>query len=177
LTSTNAALAGARIRRAERADAAALTRLALASKASWGYDAAFMEACRAELTLEARDIVGDPTFVIEAESGILGFYQLRLQGTAADIRMFFIAPEAVRCGIGRRLWAHLERTARAVGVTHLEVDSDPHAEGFYRRTGMRRTGQAASGSIAERLLPHLVKDLAPASSNPATAARAALNDP
>jgi GNAT superfamily N-acetyltransferase len=151
LTSTNAALAGARIRRAERADAAALTRLALASKASWGYDAAFMEACRAELTLEARDIVGDPTFVI--------------------------APEAVRCGIGRRLWAHLERTARAVGVTHLEVDSDPHAEGFYRRTGMRRTGQAASGSIAERLLPHLIKDLAPASSNPATAARAAVNDP
>ena len=44
----------------------------------------------------------------------------------------------------------------------LEVDSDPHAEGFYRAMGMRRTGQASSGSIAGRMLPHLTKELAPA---------------
>ena len=35
-----------RIRRARPADAAALSRLAYDSKASWGYDDAFMEACR-----------------------------------------------------------------------------------------------------------------------------------
>jgi GNAT superfamily N-acetyltransferase len=91
--------------------------------------------------------------------------------------MFFVVPEAVRSGLGRRLWAHLERTARALGATRLEVDSDPHAEGFYLAMGMRRTGQAASGSIAGRMLPHLVKDLAPAPFNPATMARAAVNDP
>ena len=62
-------------------------------------------------------------------------------------------------------------------MTHLEVDSDPHAEGFYCAMGMRRTGQALSGSIAGRMLPHLVKDLARAPSNPATMARVAFNDP
>jgi ribosomal protein S18 acetylase RimI-like enzyme len=177
LTRAHAAVATARIRRAEAADAAGLTSLAQRSKAFWGYDAAFMAACRFELTLEGRDIADDPTFVIEAQGEILGFYQLRLQGSGGDIRMFFIAPEAVRSGLGRRLWAHLERTARALGATRLEVDSDPHAEGFYRAMGMRRTGQAASGSIAGRMLPHLVKVLDPAPSNAATVARAALNDP
>ena len=62
-------------------------------------------------------------------------------------------------------------------MTHLEVDSDPHAEGFYRAMGMRRRGQASSGSIPGRMLPHLVKHLAPASSDLATVAPAAGNDP
>jgi GNAT superfamily N-acetyltransferase len=165
------------MRRAEGGDATSLSSLARRSKAFWGYDGAFMAACRAELTLEERDIAHDPTFVIEAEGQILGFYQLRLQGSGADIRMLFVAPEAVRCGIGRRLWAHLERTAWARGATRLEVDSDPHAEGFYLAMGMRRTGQAASGSIAGRLLPHLVKDLARARSNAARNGARAINDP
>ena len=177
MTRANATVAATPIRRAEAADAVALTRVALASKAFWGYDAAFMEACRAELTVGAHDILQDSTFVIEAEGRILGFYQLRRHGAGADVRLFFVAPEAVRSGIGRRLWAHLERTARAIGATRLEVDSDPHAEGFYCAMGMRRTGQALSGSIAGRMLPHLVKDLARAPSNPATMARVAFNDP
>jgi GNAT superfamily N-acetyltransferase len=158
LTLGRKTVANARIRQAEAADAPALTVLALASKAAWGYDAAFMAACRAELTVEAEEL-GDPTFVLEAKDRILGFYQLRLQGTGADVRLFFVAPDAMRSGIGRRLWAHLERTARAIGVTRLEIDSDPHAEGFYTAMGMRRTGHASSGSIAGRMLPHLVKEL------------------
>ena len=41
------------LRRANPEDAAALTALAFRSKASNGYDRAFMEACRAELTYSA----------------------------------------------------------------------------------------------------------------------------
>jgi GNAT superfamily N-acetyltransferase len=171
LTRGKKTVAGARIRRAAAADAAALTALARTSKAVWGYDAAFMAACRNELTVGAGDVLGDPTFVIEAEGRILGFYQLRHHGAAADVALFFVAPEAMRTGIGRRLWVHLERTARASGAERLEVDSDPHAEGFYRAMGMRRIGQALSGSIAGRMLPHLVKDLAPAATGHGTAAR------
>jgi GNAT superfamily N-acetyltransferase len=127
LTRAYETIASARIRRAETADAAALTSPALVSKAFWGYDATFMKACRAELTLGPRDMVDDPTFVIDAQGRILGFYQRRRQGTGADIRMLFVAPEAVRSGIERRLRAHPERTARAMGVTHLEVDRTPRA--------------------------------------------------
>jgi N-acetylglutamate synthase-like GNAT family acetyltransferase len=148
-----------RIRRAEPGDAAALTRLTLISKAVWGYDAGFMAACRAELTIRPESIRRDPTYVVNSEHQILGFYQLRQDGAAAEVRMMFVAPEALRSGLGRRLWAHLEDTARAAGVTRLEVDSDPHAEGFYRAMGMRRVGEAPSGSIPGRMLPHLAKEL------------------
>jgi GNAT superfamily N-acetyltransferase len=149
----------ARIRRAEPADAAALTRLSLTSKAVWGYDPDFMAACRAELTIRRDSIRRNPTYVVDSEDRILGLYQLRQDGAAAEIRMMFVAPEALRSGLGRRLWAHLEDTARAAGITRLEVDSDPHAEGFYRAMGMRRVGEAPSGSIPGRMLPHLAKGL------------------
>jgi GNAT superfamily N-acetyltransferase len=144
--------------------ASALTDLALTSKAVWGYDAVFMAACRAELTLHPDSIRRDPTYLIEADGRILGFYQLRTRDVMAEVAMMFVAPEALRSGLGRRLWARLEDAARRAGATRLEVDSDPHAEGFYLALGMRRGGEAPSGSIPGRLLPHLAKELAPGGS-------------
>lgn len=147
------------IRRATEGDAARLTDLALRSKAVWGYDAAFMEACRLELTISAQSIRRRPTFLLEDRDRLAGFYQLRLSGPGAEVAQFFIAPEAIGRGLGRRLWRHLERTARNAGAQRLEVDSDPNAEGFYLAMGMVRRGEAPSGSIAQRLLPHLVRQL------------------
>ena len=160
MTTTNRATVSAGVRRAQPADATALTELALSAKAVWGYDAAFMTACRAELTIGPADLLDDPTFVIEVEGRILGFYQLRCRGDKAEITLFFVAPTAMRCGIGRRLWAHLEATARTAGATRIEVDSDPHAAGFYAAMGMRRIGEAASASSPGRMLPRLVKHIA-----------------
>jgi GNAT superfamily N-acetyltransferase len=130
----------ARIGPAETGEASALTNLALTSKAVWGYDAVFMAACRAELTVHPDSIRRDPTYLIEADGRILGFYQLRTRDVVAEVSMMFVAPEALRSGVGRRLWAHLEDTARRAGATRLEVDSDPHAEGFYLAMGMRLSG-------------------------------------
>jgi GNAT superfamily N-acetyltransferase len=151
--------AGPAIRRATEGDAARLTALALRSKAVWGYDAAFMDVCRAELTISADGIRDRPTFVIEDRGQLAGFYQLRLSWPGAEVAQFFIAPEAIRRGLGRRLWRHLERTARSAGAHRLEVDSDPNAEAFYLAMGMVRYGEAPSGSVTGRLLPHLVKQL------------------
>ena len=150
-----------RIRPAEPVDAVALTDLALSSKGVWGYDAAFLTACRAELTVRPDGIRRDPTYLIEAGDRILGFYQLRLDDAVAIVGLMFVAPEALRSGLGRRLWAHLEGTARAAGARRLEVDSDPHAEAFYRAMAMRRVGEAPSASIPGRMLPHLAKELVP----------------
>jgi ribosomal protein S18 acetylase RimI-like enzyme len=171
---TSPAICADRIRLADPTDAAALSELALASKAAWGYDVAFMAACRAELTVRLQSIRRDPTFLVEEGGRILGFYQLRVHGATADVFLIFVAPEALRSGLGRRLWAHLEGTARAAGAMRLEVDSDPHAEGLYRAMGMRCLGDAPSGSIPERMLPHLVKALAPKASERSAVARRGL---
>jgi GNAT superfamily N-acetyltransferase len=153
----------ATIRRATPEDARSLSALALSSKAIWGYDAAFMAACREELTITPDNIAGRPTWVLEKQGALLGFYQLRIADRMAEVAQFFIAPSSLRGGLGRLLWAHLEAQARAGGCERLELDSDPHAEGFYRAMGMIHCGDAPSGSIPGRLLPHLRKELSASS--------------
>src|SRR5262245_34275426 len=51
---------------------AALTDLCLRSKAVWGYDEAFMRACRAELTLTQRDLETSRLQVAERDGAVVG---------------------------------------------------------------------------------------------------------
>ena len=147
------------IRAAQPADAPALTRLALRSKQLWGYDAAFMARCRTELTVTAEGIATHQTFLL-AEAGVpLGFYQLRLADETAEVALFFVAPEAIGQGVGRRLWCHLEETARALGAMRICLDADPNAAGFYAAMGAVRCGDRPSASIPGRCLPHFEKRL------------------
>ncbi|MFF7455032.1 GNAT family N-acetyltransferase [Kitasatospora sp. NPDC008115] len=149
------------IRPARPSEAAALSALALRSKAHWGYDAAFIEACRAELTLDPGRIESDRTAVAEDDDGrVLGFITLTGAPPQGALGMLFVEPAAIGSGIGRRLVEHLRAEATALGFDRITVEADPNAEPFYRAMGAVRTGTAPSGSIPGRELPFLTMDLA-----------------
>ena len=143
----------ATIRRARPEEASALSVLALRSKAHWGYDAAFLAACRADLTLSVHDVAISLVYVLEADQGLAGFYRLRGRGDAAELADLFVAPEAIGRGHGRRLWEHAAATARRLGYRRLVLQSDPHAEGFYRAMGAERAGESPSTVVPGRRLP------------------------
>jgi GNAT superfamily N-acetyltransferase len=148
------------IRPARPDEAAALTELALRSKAHWGYSAAFMAAVRAELTQNPSDIGRHPTFVAEDRRDVGGFYTLRPRPDGElELADLFVAPEWIGRGCGRALLAHARDQARALGYRRMVVQSDPYAEGFYVRAGGRVIGSEPSGSIPGRTLPLLAFDL------------------
>ncbi|MFE7560754.1 GNAT family N-acetyltransferase [Kitasatospora sp. NPDC057500] len=148
------------IRPARPSEAAALSALALRSKAHWGYDAAFIEACRAELTLDPGRIEPDRTAVAEDGDGrVLGFITLTGAPPRGALGMLFVEPAVIGSGIGRRLVEHLRAEATALGFDRITVEADPNAEPFYRAMGAVRTGTAPSGSIPGRELPFLTMDL------------------
>lgn len=149
-----------RLRPAEPREAAELSHLALRSKAVWGYDTTFLEACRAELTLTPDQIVAGGVTVAEVAGRPAGFSRLGLERDGnAEILLLFVDPGLLGSGIGRTLFAELEAAARSAGASRLCCDADPGAEAFYRRMGMARIGDAASGSIPGRRLPRLAKPL------------------
>ena len=153
-------MSAARVRAAHPSEAAALTELALRSKAHWGYDEAFMAACREELTVTAASVRDGPYFVAESDGALLGFYGIaRLDEQRADLLHFFVDPPAIGHGHGALLLRHAAERARALGYRTLVIDADPNAEGFYLAQGARRIGEAASGSIPWRQLPQLRMDL------------------
>lgn len=157
------------IRPARPEEAAALTDLALRSKAHWGYSAAFMTAVGAELTQNPADIDRHPTFVAEHRAGLAGFYSLRPRSDGElELADLFVAPEWIGRGCGQALLAHARDQARALGHRTMVVQSDPYAEGFYVRAGGRVIGTEPSGSIPGRRLPLLRFELTAADGDPET---------
>ncbi len=148
------------LRPARPGEAADLTALALQSKAHWGYDAAFMAACRDDLTVRADDVRAHPCTVAAGGGRVLGFCSLRARADGdQQLEHLFVAPDAMGLGVGRALWDAAVRAAREVGAAALWLDSDPYAEAFYLKMGARRVGEAPSTAIPGRVLPLLRADL------------------
>jgi GNAT superfamily N-acetyltransferase len=105
--------------RAVAAEAEALSGLALRSKAHWGYDDAFIEACRAELRVLPENVEHHRlTVAVHRETGrIVGFSGL--VGTSsedAELSALFVEPEAIGTGVGRLLFDHAVGVADQLGV-------------------------------------------------------------
>ncbi len=146
---------GIAIRAARPEEAAALTELCMRSKALWGYDAAFMEVVREQLTLTPDYIRRHAVFVADRDGVPVGVYALADQGDFVDLDFMFIEPDHVRTGIGRALWPHLLAEARRFGHARLQIIADPYAVPFYESMGAVRCGEEPNVLIRGRLLPVL----------------------
>ncbi len=153
------------LRPARPEECGTLSALALRSKAYWGYDPRFIQACRDELAVSPANIAAGRVVVLVEEDTPLGFYALDSgeRHDEAEVSLLFVEPAAIGRGLGRALWDHAVATARARGLKRLKVLSDPFALGFYRAVGatlsgkMRSPVRAPDGS--ERCLPVLHYEL------------------
>ena len=151
------------IREARPDEAELLSELAFRSKAHWGYDAEFLEACRADLTLTPKDIADSVSLVCEGTGGVVGFSRVVLMDErTAELDALFVDPAAIGTGAGKLLWERSLLAARKLGAKDLVLQSDPHAEGFYLSRGARRIGEVASALMPGRTLPLMHIDLPPA---------------
>jgi GNAT superfamily N-acetyltransferase len=155
-------VAALNLRTARPDEVAALSALALRSKAHWGYDDAFIAACRDELTLHADDLASGVVVVAETGGDVVGVSRLIGPGPdgVGEADMLFVAPERIGTGVGHELFTRLRTDAVARGCTTLRIEADPNAVGFYEREGAVRVGEVPSASIEGRALPLLRLDLA-----------------
>ena len=146
------------IRVAKPEDAANLTRIAMQSKAHWGYSAEFMQAAQAELTVLPEDILDPDSHYRVAihENKPIGFYALSMQaGNSIELDAMFVSPPVIGTGVGSMMIKHAKKVAAGLGAVILTIQSDPFALGFYQNAGGRITGESESESIPGRYLPTL----------------------
>jgi N-acetylglutamate synthase-like GNAT family acetyltransferase len=144
------------ISRARSDEAEHLTALAVRSKAYWGYDSAFLQACVPALTISSERLAAEPFYVLEDEEGqVVAYAGLRVEGHEAELTNLFVEPWAIGRHYGMRLWQHAIKVARSLGAEHMRIESDPFAEAFYRAMGAERIGEAPSEAIAGRMIPLL----------------------
>lgn len=145
-----------KIRPARAEEAEALAALAFRAKAHWGYDDAFMEACRAELCWPA-ELIGAGGFHVAEDDGgrLLGFHGLlKISPNTAELEALFVEPAHIGQGHGGALLRHaLAQCAALPDVERLVVQADPHAADFYEHAGAEKIGERPSASIPGRSLP------------------------
>lgn len=124
------------------------------AKAHWGYDTIFMESVRDQIRVSADAIaLGYVWVALDAAGQPGGVMQVERHNAAtADLSLMFIAPECMRLGLGRALFAKACTLARGMGALELVIDSDPQAAGFYAAMGATRIASAPTG-YRGRLLP------------------------
>jgi GNAT superfamily N-acetyltransferase len=143
------------VRPARPDEAGAISALALRSKGHWGYDPAFLAACRDDLTIDPAWCDGVRLVVATAGGRLLGYARVAGGPPVAELAGLFVDPAAIGTGVGSLLLRHAVAIAAELGIETLEIDSDPFAEPFYRHAGAVRTGDSPSTVDPTRRLPHL----------------------
>lgn len=143
-----------RLRKPQISELPALSALIMRSKAVHGYDAAFMEACREELTLTPEKVAAGPVIVAELDGAPAGVAQIMAHDDEWHLQLLFVDPRHMGSGLGRHMLAWADEEARHMGATELLIEADPDAEFFYLKMSAKR--QAPSESIPGRMLPLLV---------------------
>ena len=115
-----------------------------------------MESCRAELTVDSKQMMNDQYEYVVAEDRktIVGFYALEaVSSEVFELEAMFVDPEYVGRGVGRVLIEHAVRHVAEKGGQTLLVQSDPNASKFYAAAGAVQIGTRESESIPGRFLP------------------------
>lgn len=149
------------VRPAEIDDVDVMTDVSIRSKQSNGYDDAFMDACRDELTITVAHLCRREYWVAVDGEKIIGCASLcpDKDPRSGMVQSFFIDPDHQGRGIGRLIWAQLLERAHAYAMTDLRLDADPNAVPFYEAMGFQVVGVAPSESIPDRPLPHMTLSL------------------
>lgn len=143
------------IRPARPSDAEALTGIARAAKASWGYPEDWLREWEPQLTFTPEYVEAHTVLVATDDDRPIGV--IALQATAEpEIAHLWVTPAAHGRGIGRRLVERAAEHASTRGWASLRIESDPGAVPFYRRMGAVCVGEVAAPVCGtDRVLPLL----------------------
>ncbi|GAB3180624.1 GNAT family N-acetyltransferase [Nesterenkonia halophila] len=134
-------------------DAAALSAVAMRSKAYWGYSSAFLDACRDELTVTPELIADSQVTVAEILERVVGFSRVAGAPPSGELAALFVDHDTIGTGVGRRLLEEALSSAAERGFSELTFTADPGAASFYAAHGAETIGRVPSESIAGRELP------------------------
>ena len=146
-----------RIRRTQPEEFAVLTQIARAAKRHWGYPERWLDLWEDALTITPEFISNNEVYVAIYEGKIVGFYALTVDGSKLVLEHMWVAPQHIGMNVGRMLFSHAVEKAASLNASVIEIESDPHAEDFYKRMGAQRIGEVSSEIDGQpRLLPRLV---------------------
>ena len=148
------------IHRALAEDAAALSQIAFAAKAHWGYPERWLEIWKPQLTFSSEYFEQNESWMAEEDGVPMGFYTLQDKAGNAWIENLWVSPEFIGRGIGKQLFLYAAELSRQRDYKTLQLEADPNAVGFYKKMGMVQTRERHSEVESQpRILPVMEMNL------------------
>jgi ribosomal protein S18 acetylase RimI-like enzyme len=142
------------IRHANPSDADALSRIAFAAKAHWGYPVRWLELWKPQLTFAPDYFDENESWVAVDGETPIAFYTLQDKNEIAWLENLWVLPDFIGRGVGKELFFHAVKLARRRGFKILQLEADPNAIGFYEKMGMKKIGERQSEVDGQlRILP------------------------
>ena len=147
------------VRQAKPEEQRELTRLSVRATMHAGHDEAFVDRSIAALMITLPMISGNWVQVAEDSSskivGVVWVTPTALQGIAL-LQGLYVEPALWKRGIGRVLFGAAVTRAKEFKAGAIMINAEPSAEGFYRRMGATRIGEAPFYFSPETILPQLL---------------------
>jgi GNAT superfamily N-acetyltransferase len=147
------------IRKAKAEEAEQLTNLAIRSEAYWGYDSDYMQSFQSMYAVTESFIHSYPTFVLEKDNLIIGFYSILIEEKGTSLEDLFIDPHYIGQGYGKRLWNHAVEAGKSLGLKEFVIVTSPQAKEFYLKMGAVQTGEVESLVKKGRIIPQFIYKL------------------
>ncbi len=133
---------------AKAADLEACIRLIARSKAVWPWPPGYLDAALPLLRIDQAYLASNLALTILEDGRLAGFAAFILEPPQALLDHFWIEPDRIGLGIGRRALQQMIPPVSARGIRTLLVYPDPPAEPFYQKLGFVAVGDPVPSRIA-----------------------------
>jgi GNAT superfamily N-acetyltransferase len=148
------------IRSAAAHEGERLRDIAVAAKASWGYDLERVRVWAAMGDFSAQGLTQKDVFVAMARDSLTGWAATIPRRTVLWLDDLWIDPQWMGHGIGSQLFQHAVALGRKTGARCMEWEAEPNAVGFYEKMGGRYVREGDL-SVWGRVNPVMGFDLTP----------------
>lgn len=145
------------IKNATFADLNKINEILRLSKAYWGYDEQFLDKFMNKLGVTHEYMKKHTIKLCYVDNQLVGFFNFGINyENLFELDNFFLHPDYIGQGLGRKLWDACCKVAAEKGHDEFIIWSDPNAENFYLNMGCVKIGVRQSPMMPDRY-PSILK--------------------
>jgi N-acetylglutamate synthase-like GNAT family acetyltransferase len=97
-----------------------------------------MQKFRSVYQVTEKFIGNNPTFIIQDDETIVGFWGVLIDDKEASLEYLFIEPRSIGKGYGKLLWNHTVNHCNMLGIKELIIVSGPKQKSSIQKWGQNR---------------------------------------
>lgn len=111
--------------------------IAIASEGYWSHSRKMMDIFKKEYELTEAYFRNSKIFNMILDGEIIGFYAVNLSQNIPELDYFYLKPEYIGKGYGRKLWNGVIKFCKEYDIKEFVFNAGPEVKNFYLKMGAK----------------------------------------